>query len=95
MKAQGYVVNDALPTIAEALRAERHGIEPILVGDAAVARLLGISRAGLWRLISRGLFGPKRIRLGRRVLWSADEIRAWASAGCPKADAWASMRRDE
>ena len=68
-------------------------IEPILLRPAAAAVALGISARTLRRLSAAGAV-PMPVRLGARLLWSADELRAWAAAGCPARDRWAALRGD-
>jgi len=50
-------------------------MEPLLVGVEEAARALGIGRTSLYEMINRQELTP--IRIGRRVLVAADEIRAW------------------
>lgn len=57
----------------------------------AIARMLGISTRHLRALDSSGRV-PRPIRLGSRVLWSADEIRRWVEAGSPARDRWEATR---
>jgi predicted DNA-binding transcriptional regulator AlpA len=67
-------------------------IEPVAVHAEDAARMVGISEA-LWRrLYSAGRIGPKKIQLASKtVLWSVQEIREWARAGCPSRREWLQM----
>lgn len=51
---------------------------PILIDAKEAARLCGVSRSLWYKLQSAGRL-PKPKRLGRRVLWVVDDIRAWLS----------------
>ncbi len=35
---------------------------------------------------------PAPIRIGGRVVWRVDEIRAWLAAGAPNRETWAALR---
>lgn len=54
-------------------------IEPILVGRASGAMLLGIGISTFEAWVARGLL-PKPRQLGGRALWVVDELRAAALA---------------
>jgi len=56
--------------------------EEILIGAESVARRLGISQRGVWRLRDSGRL-PAPVTLGRLVRWRARELSEWVSAGCP------------
>ncbi len=57
---------------------------PLLIPASEVARLLGISKRTLWRLLSVGKL-PAPIRLGNNVRWRLDEVEQWILLGCPSA----------
>ena len=38
---------------------------------------------------------PEPVRFGRAVRWSADELAAWARAGCPRRAVWSEIREVE
>ena len=59
----------------------------LLVDSTEAARLCGISRTMWWSLHSSGRV-PAPVRLGRRTLWSVDELRGWIAAGCPARERW-------
>jgi predicted DNA-binding transcriptional regulator AlpA len=65
---------------------------PLLVGHAEAARLCGISPASWHRLVAAGKIGPAPIRLGGRVLFPVDGLRAWIAAGCPDRQEWQARR---
>jgi excisionase family DNA binding protein len=57
-----------------------------------VARLLGISRAQLYKLHQSGRL-PRPVYLGTRApRWLRDELEAWLRAGCPDRQSWQRMR---
>jgi hypothetical protein len=43
-------------------------------------------------LLAAGKIGPESLRLGRKRLWRAEEIRAWIQAGCPDSATWQAMQ---
>ena len=58
-------------------------VEPLLLSAVEAAKTLGISIRLLQSLNSSGRL-PLPVRLGRRTLWAADELKAWLSARNPK-----------
>ena len=61
----------------------------LLAVDApTAAMMLGISPAHFYTRLSAGQV-PPGFRLGRRRLWSVQELRKWIDAGAPCADRWA------
>jgi excisionase family DNA binding protein len=65
--------------------------EPLLLDAKQAAAMLGIGRTHLYALHSSGRL-PLPLRLGRRTLWRADELKNWVSAGCPSRQKWIVMR---
>ncbi|MFO0875485.1 MAG: hypothetical protein U0575_16170 [Phycisphaerales bacterium] len=45
-----------------------------------------------WRALDASGRVPRAIRLGRRALWSLDDLRAWVAAGSPPRDRWEALR---
>ena len=66
---------------------KRHRPLPLVVDARRLARLLccGIRTVRTWD--SAGKL-PKPIRIGGRVVWRVDEIRAWLAADAPNRDEW-------
>lgn len=61
--------------------------------DAAdVARKLNVSRRHVSALNASGRL-PRPVKLGRRTVWVADELRAWLAAGAPERSRWEAMRK--
>ena len=60
----------------------------ILVGAAEAAALCGISRSSLFRGDRTGEIGPRSFKIGRRRLWSVEELAAWARHGCEPRSRW-------
>ena len=63
-----------------------------LIPDREAARLASILRAHLHRMRIAGKWGPRAIRLGRKVLFRREEIVAWINAGCPDATIWDALQ---
>ena len=59
----------------------------LLFSVADLARVLGISRRTIWRLLEQGKL-PQPSRLGTRPRWPTDEIRDWIKAGRAAHDDW-------
>ncbi len=62
-------------------------VEPLLVGSAVAAAMLGMSQRTLQRLASAGEV-PRPLVLGGKRLWAVSELKAWASAGAPTVTVW-------
>lgn len=67
--------------------------EPLMIDAKKAARLCGIGRT-LWLDLKNAGHVPEPIRLGGRVLWNTEEIRAWLKAGCPFQDRWHQLWKD-
>lgn len=66
--------------------------EPLLLSVDQVCELLGkIHKTHLYALHNAGRL-PLPIRLGRRTLWRADELKKWTMAGCPDRKRWLIMQ---
>lgn len=50
--------------------------DKLLVSATEAAKMLSISRASLYAYVDRGLL-PKPLKIGKRVLWSVEELREW------------------
>lgn len=73
--------------------ASKHAsLPPALVDAIGVATLLGVSLSTVRKLDAKADL-PHALRIGKRKLWSVDEIRAWAAAGVPNREAWETMKR--
>jgi len=64
---------------------------PILTDAKRAVALCGVSARHWATLHSEGLV-PAPVRLGRRVLWRAEELRPWARAGCPPRRRWVEFQ---
>jgi len=62
--------------------------DKLLWSASETASALGISRSSFYGLCSAGRIGPLPIRLGGRVLWRAEELRAWVTDGCKPRCKW-------
>ncbi|MBS0187250.1 MAG: AlpA family phage regulatory protein [Planctomycetes bacterium] len=66
--------------------------DQILIPAEGVARILGCSRALVFRLEKLRLL-PEPVRLTRRHLrWSRRELELWAQWGAPPRDEWETLR---
>ena len=65
----------------------RMDAEALLLDGREAARLCAVGLRTWRRLDSSGRV-PLPVRIGRRVLWRADELREWIVAGCPSRARW-------
>ncbi len=61
-------------------RNEETRVAPLAVGRREAAKALGISERTLWSLTTDATSGIPHFRIGKRVLYPIDELRAWTSA---------------
>jgi predicted DNA-binding transcriptional regulator AlpA len=76
--------------LAATIEAMRHAalLDAALLDVEALAALLSVSPAHVWRLRAGGKL-PEPLRLGAQVLrWPLAEIRAWLAARCPPRREW-------
>ena len=69
-------------------------IEPLLVDQMTAARMLGLGKTLFYELLATGQI-PPGVKLGRRRLWSVDELKAWARANCPSREKWDRLREQK
>jgi predicted DNA-binding transcriptional regulator AlpA len=74
----GATVHDA-PTLA-----------PLLTDAAGVAKLLGIGKATVWRLVAAGQLPPS-VKLSRRRLWRVADLESFVACGCD-IERWRAMQ---
>lgn len=83
---------DTLPITPPARKSSRRNRIPPFVADARrLARLLGCGLRTVRTWDAAGKL-PAPIRLGGRVVWRLDEIRAWLRAGAPKREQWEAIK---
>jgi len=70
-------------------------VEALLISDVQAAALAGISRSHLHRLRIGGHWGPRPIKLGRKLLFDRRLVIAWINAGCPDAATFAALQAAE
>lgn len=83
-------VTEPVPPLLPAL-----GPQPLTVDAKALAVVLGgigIRTVRAWD--AAGVL-PKPIRIGGRVVWLLDAIRAWLAAGAPSRAEWEARKRAE
>lgn len=66
-------------------------IPPLAVDAAGAAELSGVS-VSLWHKLKASGRVPRPVRLGRRVVWLVEELRAWLAAGAPSCERWEAMK---
>jgi excisionase family DNA binding protein len=59
----------------------------LLINSREAAKLLKVSERTLWRMWNHGEM-PRPIHIGHAVRWSYEGLKAWVSAGCPRAQNW-------
>jgi predicted DNA-binding transcriptional regulator AlpA len=85
-------VADTLPITAPARKNSRRNRIPPFVADAErLARLLCAGKRTIRTWDAAGKL-PAPIRLGGRVVWRVDEIRAWLRAGAPDREQWEALK---
>jgi predicted DNA-binding transcriptional regulator AlpA len=67
-------------------------VQPMALTPVDSARVIGVSRAQLWKLHGSGRL-PKPVYLGTRApRWLYEELRAWLAAGCPDLLTWERLK---
>ncbi len=68
-------------------RKRRRKFSPLVVDAKRLAKLLcaGVRSIRTWDAAGKL---PAPIRIGGRVVWRVQEIRAWIEAGAPNRDEW-------
>ena len=66
-------------------------VEPLVADARRLAKLLcaGVRTVRTWDAAGKL---PAPVRIGGRVVWRVDEIRAWLDAGAPDRETWAARR---
>jgi excisionase family DNA binding protein len=68
-------------------------VAPLLIDAVGVARLLGIGKATVWRLVAAGQLPPS-LKLGRRRLWRMADLESFVACGCD-VDRWRALNATE
>ena len=71
--------------------SRRRKLPPLLAGASGVARMLDSGLRTVRTMDAAGKL-PTPIRLGGKVLWSIDELKAWIAAGCPDRATWETLK---
>lgn len=66
--------------------------EPLLLNARQAAALCG-KAVRTWRMWHAAGLIPRPVRIGRSLLWRADELRAWIAADCPCQRQWEISRK--
>jgi len=85
----GATVADTIPIRSETIipSAPTSAPDPLVVDAARLAPLLTVSVRTV-RTWDAGGKLPSPVRIGGRVVWRMDEIRAWLAAGAPDRLTW-------
>jgi predicted DNA-binding transcriptional regulator AlpA len=67
-------------------------ITALLVDAAVAAQMCGKSERS-WRTWDALGLIPEPVRIGRSVLWRAEELREWVAAGCPSRQEWKDLQK--
>jgi prophage regulatory protein len=67
--------------------------QPLVVDAKPLAVILGGIGVRTVRALDAAGKLPKPIRIGGRVVWLLDEIRAWLAAGAPPRAEWEARKR--
>ena len=86
----GATVADVLPPRAVSHPPADTAASPLVVDARRLAAMLcaGIRTVRTWDAAGRL---PAPLRIGGRVVWRSDEIRAWLAAGAPDRETWAAL----
>ena len=79
-----------MPSHEESDKSHATGV-PLLVTARKAASMCSKSLR-TWRSWDAAGRIPRPVRIGRSTLWRADELRAWAAAGCPRREEWEAQR---
>jgi len=66
----------------------------ILISAKETAKRLSISLGFFYSLHNAGKV-PLPRKLGRRTLWSVQELKDWIDAGCPTRVKWQELKREK
>ena len=66
-------------------------VEPLCVDAKGLAALLKLGLRTV-RTLDRAGKLPRPVRIGGRVLWRTEELRAWLTAGAPDRETWDARR---
>ena len=67
--------------------------EQLLVGAEQAAAMLSIGRTHFYSMLNSGTIGPMAHKLGRRSLFSVQELREWVNAGMPPRQRWIEQKK--
>ncbi len=67
--------------------------EPLLVDAKQAATMLGIGRSHFYSMLSSGQIGPMAHKLGKRSLYSVNELREWVDSGMPPRQKWIEQKK--
>jgi predicted DNA-binding transcriptional regulator AlpA len=65
--------------------------DPLLLTAAEAASLFRIKLRTLRTWDTMGHI-PQPVRIGRRIFWRPNELKAWVAAGCPDREMWEVLK---
>jgi len=76
------------------VESNENNLNPLLLPAREAAKLLNISLAFFYSLHNTGKV-PLPRKLGRRTLWSVQELKDWIAAACPGRAEWQRQRKKD
>ena len=67
--------------------------ERLLVSAEQAAAMLSIGRTHFYAMLNSGRIGPIARKLGRRSLFSVQELRDWVDGGMPVRQRWIEQKK--
>jgi excisionase family DNA binding protein len=65
---------------------------PLLLTIPEAAAMLRVNER-TWRTWLASGRIPQPIRIGRKVFWRPEDLKAWVAAGCPDRETWAVLQQ--
>ena len=67
--------------------------ERLAVSAEQAAKMLSIGKTHFYAMLNSGKIGPMARKLGRRSLFSVQELRDWVNAGMPVRQRWIEQKK--
>ena len=75
------------------IKAPPDSDERLLVSTEKAALMLSVGRTHFYSMLNSGTIGPMAHKLGRRSLFSVQELRDWVNAGMPVRKKWIEQKK--